>query len=53
MIMKNYDSYIQVPSMVKNYMDLFFSHFLDKLSAEPTRTTECTKTLIDDILTIR
>ena len=51
--MMNYDSYIQVPSLVKNYRDLLFSHFVDKLSAEPARTTECTKTLTDDILTIR
>ena len=31
-------------------MDLYFSHFLYQLIAEPTRTTERTKTLIDHIL---
>ena len=46
-----YDSYSQVPTLVKKYMDLCFSHSLQKLIAEPTRTTKRTKTIIDYILT--
>ena len=45
------DSYSQAPPIVKNYIDLCFSHSLHQLIMEPTRTTEHTKTLIDHILT--
>ena len=48
---KYYDSYSQASPLVKKYMDLCFSHSLHQLIAEPTRTTKCTKTLIDHILT--
>ena len=46
-----YDSYSQAPHLVKKYMDLCFSHSIHQLIAEPTRTTKCTKTRIDHILT--
>ena len=45
------DFYSQAPPLVKNYIDLCFSHSLHQLIMEPTRTTEHTKTLIDHILT--
>ena len=45
------DSYPQAPPLVKKYMDLCFSHSLHQLIAEPKRTTEHTKTLIDHIFT--
>ena len=45
------DSYSQAPPIVKNYIDLCFSHSLHQLIMEPTMTTEHTKTLIDHILT--
>ena len=45
-------SYSQAPPIVKNYIDLCFSHSLHQLIMEPTRTTtKHTKTLIDHILT--
>ena len=46
-----YDFYSQAPPLVKEYMDLCFSHFLHQLIVEQARTTERTKTLIDYILT--
>ena len=45
-----YDSYRQAPPLIKKYMDISFSHSIHQLTAEPTRTTEHTKTLIDHIL---
>ena len=36
---------------LNKYTDPCFSHSLNRLFAEPTRTTESTKTLIDHILT--
>ena len=46
-----YDSYSQASPLVTKYMDLCFSHSLHQLIAEPTRTTDRTKTPIDHILT--
>ena len=46
-----FDYYRQAPSMIKNYIDLCFSHSLHQLIKEPSRATEQTKTLIDHILT--
>ena len=40
-----YDFYSQIQPLVKNYMDLCFSHSLLQLIAERARTTERTKTL--------
>ena len=37
----------QAPLIVKKHIDLCFSHSLNQLIMEPTRTTENTKTLID------
>ena len=45
------DSHSQAPVLVKEHMDLCFSHFLYQLIAEPRRTTEHTERLIDHILT--
>ena len=45
------DTYSQAPPIVKNYIDLCFSHSLHQLIVEPTRTTEHIKTFIDHILT--
>ena len=44
------DSYSQAPSIVKKYIDLWFSHSLHQLIMEPTRTVEHAKTLTDHIL---
>ena len=46
-----YDSYSQASPLVTKYMDLCFSHSLHQLIAEPTRTTDRSKTPIDHILT--
>ena len=52
MLLKQYsDSYTQAPPIVKKYIDLCFSHSLDQLSMEPTRTTEHAKTLTTNIRT--
>ena len=48
---KHYDSFSQAPTLDKQYMDLCFSHSLHQLAAEPTRTTERTKTLTNHVLT--
>ena len=45
------DSYSQAPPIVKKYIDLCFSHSLQQLIMQPTRTTEHTKLFIDHILT--
>ena len=52
LVKKQYsDSYSQAPPIVKNCIDLCFSHSLHQLIMEPTRITEHTKILIDHILT--
>ena len=45
------DSYSQASTIVKNYIDLCFSHSLHQLIMEPTKTAYHTKALIDHILT--
>ena len=49
LVKKYYDSYSQASPLVKKYMDPCFSHSLHQLTAESTRTTDRTKTLIDHI----
>ena len=45
------DSYSRAPPIVKNYIDLCFSHSLHQLIREATRTTEHIKTLTAHIIT--
>ena len=45
-----YYFYSQASPLIERYMDLCFSHSLHQLIAEPTRTNEHTRTLIDYIL---
>ena len=51
MMLNYYETYSQVPFLVKKYMNLCFSHSLHQVIVEPTSTTMLTTTLIDHILT--
>ena len=44
------DSRSHAPALVKWHINFCFSHSIDQLIMEPTRTTEHSKTLVDHIL---